>query len=100
MKTFRLVFCLLLLCVSMLCACIRQKSAFTETNAPHHYNELKTIVDLLESSPEVAMDSVNALKAKASVTPFTALDNNELRLREVQAQYKNRCLTEQSPNLA
>ena len=100
MKALRLGFCLLLLCASVLCACTKQKTAFTEANAPHHFKELKTIVDLLESNPEVAIDSVNALKAKASVAPFTAMDDNELRLREVQAQYKNRCLTEQSPDLA
>ena len=100
MRALRLVFCLLLLCASVLCACTRQKTAFTEANAPCHHKELKTIEDLLESNPEVAMDSVNALKAKALVTPLTALDDNELRLREVQAQYKNRCLTEQSPDLA
>lgn len=43
------------------------------------------------------MDSVNALKACSM--GFSLLDDNELRLREVQAQYKNRCLTEQSPDL-
>lgn len=100
MKALRLVFCLLMLCASVLCVCTRQKSAFTEANTPLHHKALKTIEALLESDPEVALDSVNALKAKASASPITASDDNELLLREVQAQYKNRCLTEQSPDLA
>ncbi len=100
MKAVRFVFFFLLLCVSMLCACTRQRPIFAETNAPRHYKELKTIEDLLESNPEVAMDSVNALKESVTDVLITTLDYNELRLREVQAQYKNRCLTEQSPDLA
>ncbi len=98
MKAMRLVLCLLVLCVSVLCACMRQESAFTEAKAPLHFDELKTIEGLLETNPEVALDSVNALKARTTL--LTPMDDNELRLREVQAQYKNRCLTDDSPDLA
>ena len=99
MKALRFVLCLSMLCASVFYACTRQKSAFTETDAPRHHKELKTIEALLDSNPEVALDSVNSLKEKASSSPFTTSDANELRLREVQAQYKNRCLTDQSPDL-
>ncbi len=98
MKAVRLVLCLLVLCVSVLCACMRQESAFTEAKAPHHFDELKTIEGLLETNPEVALDSVKALKARTPM--LTLMDDNELLLREVQAQYKNRCLTDDSPDLA
>lgn len=99
MKALRFVLCLSMLCASVFYACTRQKSAFTETDAPRHHKELKTIEALLDSNPEMALDSVNSLKEKASSSPFTTSDANELRLREVQAQYKNRCLTDQSPDL-
>ena len=94
MKAMRIPFLMLLLCATLLCACTKQKSAFHEADAPHHFKELKMIETLLETQPEVALDSLNVLKAKSLQQPFTALDDNELRLREVQAQYKNRCLTE------
>ena len=71
-----------------------------EANAPRHFKELKAIEGLLESDPEMALDSVKALKEKAQKTSFTDADGNELRLREVQAQYKTRCLTEDSPDLS
>ena len=98
MKTSRLVLCLLLLCAAMFCACTRQKSVLTEANAPFHFAEFKTIEALLESNPEEALDSVNALKARSMM--LSVLDDNELRLREVQAQYKCRRLTDDSPDLA
>ena len=86
----RIAFCLFLFWVAMLYACSRQKSVFTEANAPHH-KELKTIEALLETNPQQAMDSVNELKNKSLLSPFTELDDNELRLHDMQAQYKNRC---------
>jgi len=100
MKAYRFVFCLLMLCASVFCACTKQKSAFVEANAPRHFKELKTIESLLESNPGMALDSVNVLKEEALGTLLTDADGNELRLREVQAQYKNRCLTENSPDLS
>ena len=100
MKATRFIPCLFLLLVASFYACSRQKSAFNETDAPHHFKELKQIESLLETQPEVALDSVNVLRTKSLQKPFSALDENELRLREVQAQYKNRCLTENSPDLA
>ena len=100
MKTTRFISFLILLLAVSLFACSRQKSAFNESDAPHHFKELKTIETLLETQPEVASDSLNVLRAKSLQQPFSALDDNELQLREVQAQYKNRCLTEGSPDLA
>ena len=100
MKLLRIMLSLLSLCAVSLCACTRSDDAFTETKAPRHFHELKTIEALLENNPEVALDSVNTLKTKALQLPFTESDYNELLLREVQAQYKNRCLTEQSPDLS
>ena len=100
MRALRIFPVLFVLWAALLCACSRQKSAFTEQNAPHHFKELKTVEALLETDPAVAMDSVNELKRHALRSPFTALDDNELRLREMQALYKNRCLSEQSPDLA
>ena len=100
MRALRISPVLFLLWAALLCACSRQKSAFTEQNAPHHFKELKTVEALLETDPAVAMDSVNELKRQALQSPFTVLDDNELRLREMQALYKNRCLSEQSPDLA
>ena len=94
----RFTFCVFLLWAALF-ACSRPKSVFTEANAPHH-KELMTVEALLETNPPVAMDSVNALKKKALLSPFTELDGHELRLREMQALYKNRCLSEQCPDLA
>ena len=86
----RIVFFVLLCWTAMFFACSRQKSVFTEANAPHH-KELKTVEALLETDPQAALDSVNELKKKAQLSPFTMLDDNELRLHDMQAQYKNRC---------
>lgn len=91
-------FLLFLLCAAL--SCTRQKSVFNETEAPHHFMELKSIEALLETQPEQALDSVIVLRNRSLQEPFSEMDDNELRLREVQAQYKNRCLTEVSPDLA
>ena len=99
MKIARFISFLFLLMLALLCTCTRQKWAFNESVAPHHFKELKTVETLLETQPEVALDSVIVLKNKSLQKPFSELDDNELRLREVQAQYKNRCLTEDSPDL-
>ena len=90
---------LLFLVVALFGACTRNSSPFAPNTSPHHFKALKTIETLLETHPEVALDSVMALKEKAELTPFTDLDFNELQLREVQAQYKNRVLDESSPDL-
>ena len=99
MKVTRVSLPLLLLCAALLCACSKQKSAFTPRNAPHHFKELKTVETLLETDPSSAADSLVALRELTANTPFTPLDANELLLREVQAQFKNRNLSEQSPDL-
>lgn len=99
MKAMRVSLLLFLLCTALLCACSRQKSAFNEINAPHHFKELKRIGILLETQPEKALDSIIVLRSMSLQKPFSELDDNELRLREVQAQYKNRRLTEESPDL-
>ena len=99
MKALRLIPFLILLWVALLCACSRQQSVFTETNAPHHFNELKMVETLLETDPSSAVDSLAVLREMALISPFTPLDANELLLREVQAQFKNRSLSEQSPDL-
>ena len=100
MRALRITPVLFLLWAALFCACSRQESAFTEQNAPRHFNELRAVEALLETDPAEAMDSVNELKRQALQSPFTTLDDNELRLREMQALYKNRCLSEQSPDLA
>ena len=99
MKTQHFFLACLMLCGAFFCACTREESAFSTSNAPHHFKELKTIESLLETDPALALDSINALKACAMSSPFCESDANELLLREVQAQYKNRCLTAQSPDL-
>ena len=99
MKAKRIPIFLFLLCGALLCACSRQKSVFTPRNAPHHFKELKTVESLLETNPSSAADSLSALSNLSSIMPFTPLDANELLLREVQAQFKNRTLSEQSPDL-
>ena len=99
MKAMRVSIFLFLLCAALLCACSKQKSAFTPRNAPHHFNELKTVETLLETNPSSAADSLMALQELSLYSPFTPLDANELLLREVQAQFKNRSLSEQSPDL-
>ena len=80
-------------------ACTRERSPFTSINAPLHFKELKTIESLLESQPDAAMDSLTLLREQLIGKTVTPLDANELSLREVQAQYKTRSLTEQSPDL-
>ena len=90
----------MLLLAVLLSACSGQKSPFSSQSSPLHFNKLKTIETLLETNPAEAMDSVDALKSKIGNVMVTPLDYNELLLREVQAQYKNRRLTETSPDLA
>ena len=99
MKAKHVSLFLFLLCAALLCACSRQESVFTPRNAPHHFNELKTVEALLESNPASAADSLMILRELSSHASFTPLDANELLLREVQAQFKNRSLSEQSPDL-
>ena len=99
MRATRVSLFLFLLCVALLCACSRQKSVFTLRNAPHHFNELKMIEAMLETDPTLAADSLMVLRELSSNVSFTPLDANELLLREVQAQFKNRSLSEQSPDL-
>lgn len=99
-KRFWFAMVAILLITMLLCACGKEQSAFTRQNAPRHFTEMKALEKLLEVDPVVALDSMNALKAVNMREPFSVLDNNELRLREVQAQYKNRCLTKDSPDLA
>ena len=84
----------------LLGSCTRTKSPFSMQNAPHHFMELQSVEELLETQPSMALDSVNALVNLAEKQPFTKLDDHELKLCMVQAQYKNRCLTEDSPDLA
>ena len=84
----------------LLGACTRNHSPFTPTTAPLHFNELHSIEALLETQPDAVLDSLNLLKEQVQGKTVTPLDANELQLREVQAHYKNRCLTEQSPDLA
>lgn len=84
----------------LLGACTRNHSPFTPNTAPLHFNELYSIEALLETQPDAALDSLNLLKEQVQGKTVTPLDANELQLHEVQAHYKNRCLTEQSPDLA
>ena len=91
---------LFLLVAVLFSACSGAKSPFSHQNAPLHFKELKTIETLLESEPAQALDSVNAILGKLDNSSITPLDYNELLLREVQAQYKNRTLSETSPDLA
>ena len=99
MKCKYMVFCLFLLCVSLL-ACSRQQSDFSPSQAPLHFNELDAIAGQLETQPELALDNLNALKAKVGTENVSLLDRNELALREIQAKYKNRCLSATDPDLA
>ena len=100
MRALRITPVLFLLWAALFCACSRQKSAFTEKNAPRHFNELRAVEALLETDPVKAMDSINGLAASSSESAFTPLDSVEMQLRIVQAQYNNRCLTEQSLDLS
>ena len=88
-----------LLLAAFFSACGREESAFTRQNAPRHFAELKSLERLIETEPLAASDSIVWLKKQAEVNPLTALDANELSLREVQTQYKNRRLSETSPDL-
>ena len=100
MRALRISPVLFLLWAALLCARSRQKSAFTEQNAPRHFNELKAVEALLETDPIKAMDSLSGLATASSASAFTPLDSVEMQLRMVQAQYKNRCLTEESLDLS
>ena len=73
MKALRIPFLLLLLCATLLCACSRQKLAFHEADAPHHFKELKTIEILLETQPEAALDSINVLRIRDEQKPFVEI---------------------------
>ncbi len=99
MKASHITFLFLMLCASVFYACVRQSAALTEATAPHHFNELRTVELLLETDPAKALENVETLVEEARESHFTPLDSVELQLRIVQAQYKNRCLTELSPDL-
>ena len=99
MRALRISPVLFLLCAALFFACSK-KSAFTEKNAPLHFNELRAVEALMETDPVKAMDSINGLAATLSESSVTPLDDIEMQLRMVQAQYKNRCLTEQSLDLS
>ena len=99
MRALRISPALFLLCAALFCACSK-KSAFTEKNAPLHFNELRAMEALMETNPVKAMDSIRGLAATLSESSVTPLDDIEMQLRIVQAQYKNRCLTEQSLDLS
>ena len=100
MKTTRWATAILLLFAMLMCACGREESAFTRQNAPLHFGKLKALERLAETQPSAALDSVAQLNEQHRQTPFTPLDANELLLRDVQVQYKNRMLTELSPDLS
>lgn len=89
----------LVLLAVLFSACSGRKSPFGNHNAPLHSQALKTVETLLETDPQSALDSLNVLKHRIEMIELTPLDYNELLLREVQAHYKNRCLTEASPDL-
>lgn len=99
MRFLRFTIVWLLLGISVFFACTRHNPVFTEHDAPRHFKELKMVEALLEANPVAALDSVNALIDMSSQSDFTTLDYNELQLRLVQAQYKTRQLSEQSPDL-
>lgn len=91
---------LFLLVAVFFSTCSGRKTPFSHHDSPLHFNELKTIETMLETEPTLALDSVNALQARTGNSRITPLDYNELLLRIVQAQYKNRTLSETSPDLA
>lgn len=99
MRALRISPVLFLLCAALFCACSK-RSAFTAKNAPLHFNELRAVEALMETDPVKAMDSISGLAATLSESSVTPLDDIEMQLRIVQAQYKNRCLTEQSLDLS
>ena len=99
-NAFRVIWALFLSLLALLCACSRERQALTEQNAPRHFHELQAVEALLETDPPKAMDSVSRLMTLAAEAPFSLLDSIELQLRLVQAQYKNRCLSEQSLDLS
>ena len=99
MRALRITPVLFLLWAALFCACSRQKSAFTEQNAPRHFKELKTLETLLETNPVAAQDSLAGLFPNPVESKLTPLDENELMLRIVQTQYKNCCLKDDSPDL-
>jgi tetratricopeptide (TPR) repeat protein len=84
---------------ALLGSCARNHSPFSQNTSPLHFKELQSIEALLETQPEVALDSLNLLKERLHGKSITPLDANELLLLEVQAHYKNRCLSEHSPDL-
>jgi len=100
MKIVRFIGYSFLLLTVAFCACSRQKTAFTELNAPLHFNELRAVEMLLETDPTKAAESVEELMTAALYEPFTLMDSMELNLRTVQMQYKNHWLDEESPDLA
>ena len=89
-----------LLMAMFLMACGKTRVVFTTDTAPMHFGALKAIGTLLETDPQTASDSLHVLKETLGNLNVTPLDANELLLREVQADYKNRRLSEQSPDLA
>ncbi len=95
-----IIWVVMLFQLALFVACSGRKSPFGNHNAPLHSHELKSIETLLETDPKTALDSLKMLKQRVELSRLTRLDANELQLREVQAHYKNRCLTESSPDLA
>lgn len=92
MKASRVTILMLLLGAALL-GCTRQELAFTEANAPCHFNTYPLIDSLLETAPAKALDSLTLLMSDVQNT-LSPLDQAEMKLLLVQAKYKNRCLTE------
>ncbi len=80
-------------------ACSENKTPFSEVDSPRHFDVLKTVESLLDSVPSQALDSIATLKKWNSVEPWLPLDANELKLREIQAQFKCRSLSSDCPDL-
>ena len=97
-KSVSFVF-LVLFVTAFLAGCTKGKSPFSVTSSPHHMNELKQIESLLDADPFAALDSIDSLKENGGVEAWSALDANELRLREIQALYKCRSLSSDCPDL-
>lgn len=100
MRFIRFISAWILLWTALFYGCSSRDTVFTEQNSPLHFNELRAVEALLETDPALALDSVDVLVEKSLTRACTALDHNELQLRFVQAQYKNHCLSEHSPDLS
>lgn len=83
-------------CLALM-GCKGKKNAFDSLDAPRHHDELQRVTKLMYDDPQSALDSI--VKWESPSESWSVSDRYEWCLRYVEALFKTRQLTEESPDL-